>query len=164
MTSPNIKHLISRMDQLDVPIEPQPVISEDLDNPLLAEWQQFKEQTTNLTKPQTPQTVNPNPQVTSAMARLGRTVPGMPPAARVSRAVSAAAASQETGKPLDMKSAQDLATAQQLVGATVLGAATQPGGGNITSTLGTVQQRTQFQQQKAAKAAEQAARAQGIIK
>jgi hypothetical protein len=156
-----MKEMISRMDQIDTPVsQTQDVVDRHEDNFLLAEWQQFKEQSTNISnlKPATPP-----PNVTAAMSRVSRAVPGMPPPAKVSQALQDAATSQETNQPMNMKNAQTLAQAQREVGAAVLSATAQPGGGNITSTLSNIQQRTRFNQERAAKAAQTAAQAQGII-
>ena len=159
--SDSMKEMISRMDQIDTPVsQTQDVVDRHEDNFLLAEWQQFKEQSTNISnlKPATPP-----PNVTAAMSRVSRAVPGMPPPAKVSQALQDAATSQETNQPMNMKNAQTLAQAQREVGAAVLSATAQPGGGNITSTLSNIQQRTRFNQERAAKAAQTAAQAQGII-
>jgi hypothetical protein len=157
-----MKEMISRMDQIDTPVsQTQDVVDRHEDNFLLAEWQQFKEQSTNISnlnpKPAAP------PNMTAAMSRVSRAVPGMPPPAKVSQALQDAATSQETNQPMNMKNAQTLAQAQREVGAAVLSATAQPGGGNITSTLSNIQQRTRFNQERAAKAAQTAAQAQGII-
>jgi hypothetical protein len=160
--SNSMKEMISRMDQIDTPMSQiQDVVDIHEDNFLLAEWQQFKEQSTNISnlKPATP-----SPNVTAAMSRVSRVVPGMPPAAKVSQALQDADTSQQTGQPMNINNAQTLAQAQRKVGAAVLGATTQPGGGNITSTLSNIEQRTRFNQERAAKAAQTAAQAQGILK
>lgn len=155
----NIKDLLNTLTQLDINPKQSVVESEEA-NPLLKEWQQFKEQTV---APKAPINVRPNPQITQAMNRLAKTVPGMPPAARVSTSLSAAAAAQETGQPLSPQVKKDIIGAQLAAGQAVLGAAGTPGGGPIIPALSNVQRQSQVAAARTAQGAQKAAQQQGII-
>lgn len=155
----NIKDLLNTLTQLDINPKQSVVESEEA-NPLLEEWQQFKEQTV---APQAPMKVQPNPEITRAMNRLAKTVPGMPPAARVSTSLSAAAAAQEAGRPLSPQDQRNILSAQLAAGQAVLGAAGTPAGGPIIPALSNIQRQSQVTAARTAKGAQTAAQQQGII-
>lgn len=160
----SIKDLLSIVDKVDK--APQRPMAEDTtnDNSLLSEWQAFKEQAAATpTTPINPITARPNPATTQAIQKFSKTVPGMPPVAKVAQGMAVQQAAAETGKPMPTQVGRTLAQAQQAVGATVMGAAATPTGQPINTALANVQRQSQVQQARAAQAAQKAAQAQGML-
>lgn len=157
----SIKDLLSIVDKVDN--KPQIPMAEDTtnDNSLLSEWQAFKEQAA--VTPTMPITARPDPATTQAIQKFSKTVPGMPPAAKVAQGMAVQQAAAETGKPMPTQIGRTLAQAQQAVGATVMGAAATPTGQPINTALANVQRQSQVQQARVAQAAQKAAQSQGML-